>query len=503
MSPDPPIVPRWEWRTFGEDLGDAEAVFARRTPDRERESDEIYLLSTLGDTSVKLRDELVDVKRLDRVDDAGLELWMPEMKQAFPLSAGRVAAVLDAAGATGVALRRESYTREQFALDIIEPDPHLLALGVHKRRVHYRLDECMVELTDIEAVGRRVRTIAIEDADSALVRATIDRLGLGERPNVNMARGLKTLVGFGSRRNAVVDVGTNSVKFHLGEQHADGTIHAVADRAEMTRLGEGLDRSGVLTEAAIARTVAAIAAMHDQARHEHATTIAIVGTAGLRSAANRSDFDDALRARTGRTIEILSGDDEARLAYLAAISALPIAHRRLVAFDSGGGSTQFTFGYGTEVAERFSLDVGSVRVAERFGLGEAVSRHVVDDALAALDAAFVALDDRPEPDAVIGIGGTVTNLAAVKLGLARYDPEAIQGAVLHLEDIDEQIERYRTRSADERRTIVGLQTARAEVILGGACIVRTILSKLGVPSFTVSDRGLRHGVFIERFTEGR
>jgi exopolyphosphatase/guanosine-5'-triphosphate,3'-diphosphate pyrophosphatase len=372
---------------------------------------------------------------------------------------------------------------------------------VHKRRAHYRVDGCMVELTAIEAVGRSVRTIAIEDPDPALLRATIVRLGLAGRANVNMARGLKALVGFGSRRNAVIDVGTNSVKFHLGEQRADGTVHALADRAEVTRLGEGLDGSGRLSGEAIERTIAAIAAMHDHAEREHAATIAIVGTAGLRSAANSSDFDDALRSRCATSIEIISGEDEGRLAYLAATSALPIARGPLVVFDSGGGSTQFTFGHGTEVSERFSLDIGSVRVAERFALDDAVSREVVDDALAAVDVAFIALDERPEPDAVIGMGGTVTNLAAVKLGLARYDPESIQGAVLDLAEIEEQIERYRTRSADERRAIVGLQPARAEVILGGACIVRTILAKLGAEALTVSDRGLRHGVFLERFTE--
>jgi exopolyphosphatase/guanosine-5'-triphosphate,3'-diphosphate pyrophosphatase len=101
------------------------------------------------------------------------------------------------------------------------------------------------------------------------------------------------------------------------------------------------------------------------------------------------------------------------------------------------------------------------------------------------------------------MGGTVTNLTAVMLALGRYDPDAIQGAVLDLEEIDAQIERYRTLTADERRTIVGLQPARAEVILGGACIVRTILTKLGARSLTVSDRGLRHGVFMERFTDAR
>ena len=193
-------------------------------------------------------------------------------------------------------------------------------------------------------------------------------------------------------------------------------------------------------------------------------------------------------------MQVISGEDEARLAYLAATSALPSAQGRLVVFDSGGGSTQLTFGEGGHIDEQFSVDVGAVRVAERFGLAGAVSKEALDAALAGVADDLSRLDDRPAPDAIVAIGGTSTNLAAVKHGLATYDPDVVQGTVLDLAEIDRQIELYRTRSADERRQIAGLQPARAEVILAGACIVRTILTKLHHESLTVSDRGLRHGV---------
>ena len=117
----------------------------------------------------------------------------------------------------------------------------------------------------------------------------------------------------------------------------------------------------------------------------------------------------------------------------------------------------------------------------------------------AVSSEFDRLDGRPRPDAVVAIGGTATNLAAVKHGLAVYDPDLVHGTILDIAELDRQIELYRTRDADERRHIAGLQSARAEVILGGACIVRTILTKLQTDSMTVSDRGLRHGVVIARF----
>ena len=119
---------------------------------------------------------------------------------------------------------------------------------VHKRRAHYLLDDCMVELTELSADGSTTRTIAVESPDPALVSATVSTLGLDGRRNVSFARGVKALLGFGAQRYAVIDVGTNSVKFHLGERQADGEPRTVVDRAEITRLGEGLAESGRLTE---------------------------------------------------------------------------------------------------------------------------------------------------------------------------------------------------------------------------------------------------------------
>ena len=130
-----------------------------------------------------------------------------------------------------------------------------------------------------------------------------------------------------------------------------------------------------------------------------------------------------------------------------------------------------------------------------------------DETLASVRDAIASdlerLDDRPPPDTLIGMGGANTNLAAVKLGLETYDSEAVQGTVLDAAEIDRQIELYRTKTAGQRRDIVGLQPNRAEVILAGACIVRTVLAKLGRDALTVSDRGLRHGLLVDRFNENR
>jgi exopolyphosphatase/guanosine-5'-triphosphate,3'-diphosphate pyrophosphatase len=180
-------------------------------------------------------------------------------------------------------------------------------------------------------------------------------------------------------------------------------------------------------------------------------------------------------------------------------AGLGLGEGSIVVFDTGGGSSQFTFGRGADVAERFSVDVGAVRYTERFGLAGAVTEETLGAALAAISTDLARIDGRPAPDALVGMGGAITNITAVKHGLATYDPDVVQGTILDRTEIDRQIELYRTRDAAARRTIVGLQPKRADVILAGACIVRTVMEKLGREALTVSDRGLRHGLLVERF----
>ncbi len=486
------LIPRWEWRTFGADLGAAGERLAGLTPERVQESDEVYLLSLSDEATVKLRDGLMDVKQLEQVSSDGLEQWLPVLKAAFPLSAEDAALVLGA-------LRVDAPGRELSSFDDLRRIDGLLAVPVHKLRRRYAFGGCMTELTDVDTDQGSTRTIAVEAEDPKLVLAAVNELGLRSRENVNYVRGLSALAGFGSRRYATIDVGTNSVKFHVGERRRDGQWTTVVDRAEITRLGEGLDAGGELREEPMERTAAAIADMADEARRDGTEGIAAVGTAGLRIAANANTFLALVRERSGVEVEVIPGEEEARLAYRAAAAGLGPAHGSRVVFDTGGGSSQFTFGEGEHIGEQFSVNVGAARFTERFGLDAAVSDAKVREALDAIAADLRRLDGRPAPDKLIGLGGAVTNLAAVRHGLAEYDPQVVQGTVLGRDEVDRQLELYRTRSAAERSQIPGLQPKRAGVILAGACIVRTILELLGSESLTVSDRGLRHGLLLERF----
>jgi exopolyphosphatase/guanosine-5'-triphosphate,3'-diphosphate pyrophosphatase len=495
----PEIVPRWEWRWFGHRFGPAESRLATLTPGAVQESAETYLLSGTGD-NVKVRDALMDIKVLRETRRDGLEQWTPVMKAGFPLPAAEVTKVFAALRLDPPPLRRANYDLEQFITELAVPSGRIRAIDVQKRRTRYTVGGCMAELSEVVANGKPTRTIAVESEDPAAVIAAVRSLGLGGYVNTSYPRGLAALLDETPSRYAVIDVGTNSIKFHVAEQTPDGHWRTVADRAEVTRLGEGLDQTGQICDAARERAVAAITGMVAEAQQYGALAIVAVGTAGLRIASNRDEVVAAIEARTGVHIEVVSGEEEARLAYLAARSSLDLsAEGLLVVFDTGGGSSQFTFGRGHDVAERFSVDVGAVRYTERFGLNGAVSSRVLQDALAAISADLSRLDGRPVPDALVAMGGATTNITAVKHGLVRYDPDVVQGTVLDRAEIDRQIELYRSMDAAARRSIVGLQPNRAEVILAGACIIRTVMEKLGKTSLTVSDRGLRHGVLAERF----
>jgi exopolyphosphatase/guanosine-5'-triphosphate,3'-diphosphate pyrophosphatase len=495
------LVPRWEWRGFGDELHDVESLFGRVSPERVMLSDEFYVLSVRGTDAVKVRDGLMDVKRLLEVNDDGLEQWVPVMKAGFPVSVTDVGSVLSALGVDVPSshLSRAAYTLPEFLDEVVGPHPDLLAVEVHKRRERYTVGGCMAEVSEIGTDRGSTYTVAIESEEADRVIKTVRDAGLAPRPNVSVVRGLKTIVRFGVERFAVVDVGTNSVKFHIGERRPDGGWSTVLDRAEATRLGDGLQETGRLNPEPMERTVVAIAEMAEEARQNRVAAIAAVGTAGLRIAPNSADLISAVQARSGVVLEVVSGEEEARLAYLAAMTGIGQVPGSRVVFDTGGGSSQFTFGSGDEVEERFSVDVGAVRYTERYHLDGVVSEEELAEALAALDADLGRLEGRATPEVLVAMGGAVTNLTAVKHALVAYDAEVVQGAVLDRSEIDRQIELYRTHSLDERREIVGLQPQRADIILAGACVVRTVLGKLGKDSLTVSDRGLRHGVLDQRF----
>jgi exopolyphosphatase/guanosine-5'-triphosphate,3'-diphosphate pyrophosphatase len=190
----PAIVPRWEWRTFGESFGPAEEHFSALSPEHVQESDEVYLLSRVTDANVKVRDDLLDVKKLEGVDADGLEQWTPVLKAEFPVPADQVAGVLERLGVT-LDLSRDAYSLDELLDEVVGVSPDLLAVRVHKRRQRHTIGGCMGELTDLRTDVGDTRTVAVESEDAAVVIEAVRDLGLADLPNTSFPRGLKALAG--------------------------------------------------------------------------------------------------------------------------------------------------------------------------------------------------------------------------------------------------------------------------------------------------------------------
>jgi exopolyphosphatase/guanosine-5'-triphosphate,3'-diphosphate pyrophosphatase len=189
------IVPRWEWRAFGSDLGGADATFASLEPELTQESDETYLLSQSSVAAVKIRAGLMDVKELREVSEAGLEQWRPAMKATFPLPRAEALKVCAELRVRVPPAGKTTFTLDEFLALLTAPERGIRAVAVHKLRRHYTVNGCMAEVAEVTAEGRAIRTLAIELDDAERVVDTVRKLGLSDRENTSYPRWLKTVVG--------------------------------------------------------------------------------------------------------------------------------------------------------------------------------------------------------------------------------------------------------------------------------------------------------------------
>ncbi len=193
------LVSRWEWRTFGQNFGAAEPRFAALAALKVQSSEEIYLLAAGSDANVKVRDQLLDIKVLERVDSNGLEQWRPALKEPFPLAAPAIAQVRAALGLPAKLLTGDTMPLEKLLAESAASHGAVRAVTVKKTRTRYDIHGCVSELTDVFADGTHVRTVAIEDADPAKVIAAVVAMGLDGYRNTSYPRGLKQVVGLPNR----------------------------------------------------------------------------------------------------------------------------------------------------------------------------------------------------------------------------------------------------------------------------------------------------------------
>lgn len=303
------------------------------------------------------------------------------------------------------------------------------------------------------------------------------------------------------RRFATVDVGTNTTLLLVVEVSDDGQLTVIEERAEITRLGRGIGAEGRLGPTGVAATLAVLREYAAAAQRHDAKVIA-VGTEALRRAPNAADFLEPATSALGAPVQVIDGDREAALTFLAAVRSFPDhAAGDVAVVDIGGGSTEIIFARAGAISFRRSLPLGSVRLTERHIRHDPALPEELAALRAEVDGALAQVPFTPEATdgglTLIGIAGTVTTLAAMSLGLRSYDPELVHGHRLTAAALEVQTQRLMGSTQPERETMAGLDPRRADVILAGACLLTRLVARAGVPAVLVSDRGIRWGLVHE------
>ncbi|MEY4581760.1 MAG: hypothetical protein RL701_6463 [Pseudomonadota bacterium] len=290
---------------------------------------------------------------------------------------------------------------------------------------------------------------------------------------------------------AAVDIGTNSVRLLI----TNAAGESLAREMNITRLGQGVDVAGVLHPDAIARTTAVLAGYRRLIEQHHATDVRATATSAARDAGNRAAFFEAARAALGTLPELLSGYDEAALSFRGATTGLAASRAPFLVIDIGGGSTEFVLGASAPEAA-ISVPLGAVRMTER---------HIRSDPPEPAELAACVADVRTVLDTVrprvpvarartvLGVAGTVTTLAHLQQGCMSYAPSVTHHSQLKLSDVEQLCERLASVSVAERRKLLA-DPKRAEVIVAGAVVLRTIMREFAITELVASETDILDGL---------
>ena len=300
---------------------------------------------------------------------------------------------------------------------------------------------------------------------------------------------------------AALDLGTNSTRVLVGRANDADGFETLVRRNTITRLGQGVDSTGSLAPEAVERVLACLRDYRTVLDEHGVERIRVAATSAARDAANREDFFDQVEAVVGQRPELLRGDEEGRLSFLGATRGLDPALGPFLVVDIGGGSTEFVVGASpTEPDGVLSVDVGCVRLTEKFLLHDPPQPEELSAAISLTDT---YLEDvrRELPGAgdartLVGVAGTITTVAAVELGLQTYDPAVVHHFHLTRDAAEDVFRTLATEARADRIHNPGLEEGRADVIVGGCCVLVAILRRFGFDELVVSESDILDGLAL-------
>jgi len=305
-----------------------------------------------------------------------------------------------------------------------------------------------------------------------------------------------------STRVAVFDCGTNSLRLLIADlDPVTGQMTELVREMRIVRLGQGVDRTGRITEESMARTFAALDEYADLLAEHQPTILRFCATSAARDAANAAEFTTGVKERLGLEPEVLDGDQEARAAFAGATRVLADAAGPVLVIDIGGGSTELIIGTGSTgardgtVALAQSLDIGSVRLTERHLHDDPPTPEQVAALCADVDAALDACPvDPAAANTVVGVAGSVTTVAAAALALPAYDRDRIHLARLSRDVVHGAVAELVAMTVAERRALGYMHPGRADVIAAGALILDRVLLRTTTGTLVVSESDILDGI---------
>ncbi len=300
-----------------------------------------------------------------------------------------------------------------------------------------------------------------------------------------------------SNRIAAIDIGTNTILL-LASEFDGKNLKPILEKERIVRLGEGLHPHEILLKEAMERAMEVLKEYLLDCQSLGIQKIFAVGTSALREAKNASEFLRKVRENLNLSIEIISGEEEAYLSYLAVSKDLDEGSKKILVVDIGGGSTELILGIGEKILHWVSLPMGSVRFTEQFLHSDPAEPEELKEMEKEIDQTLKGASSFQTPEIVVGVGGTATTLVQVEMGLSEFNPKKIHHFKLTKEAIRRQILLYQSKTRKERKTIRGLHPLRADVILAGASILYQIMKKMNCDEIIVSCQGLRYGLLYKK-----
>ena len=297
------------------------------------------------------------------------------------------------------------------------------------------------------------------------------------------------------KKIAVIDIGTNSMRMLIAQIEANKIIQSYKT-LQTTRLGQGINEREI-TSLAFARNLNALKLFKEQAEKEKVEEILVFGTSALRDASNANNFVQKVKSELGLSIKVLSGKQEAEMGFMGVINE--ISQDALI-IDIGGGSTEFIAGNRDKgIMDMLSIDIGALRITQTYIKNDPIKENevikiqeVLQDRLKEMTLLFSS----QRSINIIGIGGTITTLSAIKQNMEVYDGEKIHNSKLSKQDVNDILKRLCSLNFEERKRVRGLQPARADIIIAGTMILRCIIGILEIESLMVSEQDNLEGMLF-------